>query len=168
MRSLRKVAPCSCVDCSGRLSVRFRRFTKGCRADNSCHRCARRSRHQLCMTTSNLSRAAILPSDDLNESMAKILFSMRTSVFVRISAHRRNKRVKCPLLAQSGPRLVRCTCLLLGVKRYADESECEHHIDRQVDFPDTRLACFLRRVCHRRSLSAPKRNYPGILRLRGL
>ena len=41
---------------------------------------------------------------------------MRTSVFVRISAHRRNKRVKCPLLAQSGPRLVRCTCLLLGGK----------------------------------------------------
>ena len=26
-------------------------------------------------TTSNLSRAAILPSDDLNESMAEILFS---------------------------------------------------------------------------------------------
>ena len=47
----------------------------------------------LLLTTSSLSRAAILPSDDLNESTAKILFSMRTSDFVRISTRRRGKRM---------------------------------------------------------------------------
>ena len=90
----------------------FRRFTKGRRADYSCHRCARRSCHQLCFYRPlPVCRARpFYRATTRAKVWQRYCFRCVRAPSSGSPAHRRSKRVKCPLLAQSRHQFVVNVC----------------------------------------------------------